>query len=124
MGCLPILVHSVCGDKPYRTSDGGYSDGTYSMSSKGNSEHTSGTNKPRNPGELPPSQFLYGVDDVGATFAAAAYADANNLWIDGQATVYVTNGPIGVTGSGELTSYITVAKKNSGTIHGWPANPL
>ena len=65
------------------------------------------------------SQFLYDVD-------------ANNLWeassgnltdFANKAKVPVTNGYVGVTGKGELTSYINVYRTKTGYIHGCPGNP-
>lgn len=123
VGNVPVLVHNRCGTEPKRNADGGYSDGNYNMSPKGNSDHNSGSNRLREGDQIPASQFLYDVDDVKATFDAASYADSHNLWINNKATVYVTNGPVGVTGSGQLTSYITVARTDTHFIHGWPSNP-
>lgn len=78
------------------------------------------------------SQFLYDVDAGKAVLDAAAYADENNLWEAGsgnpadfanKAKVYVENGPVGVTGKGELTDYINVYRTKTGYIHGCPGNP-
>lgn len=35
----------------------------------------------------------------------------------------LTNGYVGVTGKGELTSYINVYRTKTGYIHGCPGNP-
>jgi hypothetical protein len=69
------------------------------------------------------SQFLFKVDSHTAVLDAAAYADANNLWVNNRAKVFVTNGPVGVTGiKGELTSWINLYRKDSGALHGSPGN--
>ena len=118
-----VLVHNVCGNEPYLNERGEYTDGTYTMSTKGNSDHTQNMNTMRKDDTLPPSRFMYQVDDIQATFDAARYADSNNLWKNNKATVYVENGYVGVTGSGIPTSYICVSRTESGYIHAWPANP-
>jgi RHS repeat-associated protein len=74
------------------------------------------------------SQFLSFVDAESAVLDAAHFADDAGLWIKSgdawQATVFIENGPIGVLGrTGELTSYLTITKTNTGFIHGWPSNP-
>ncbi len=109
--------------KVYRTSNNEYTNGNYKMSSKGNSDHTSNITY-QEPGEtLPKSRFMFGVDNVQVTFDAAEFADANNLWVDNKAHIYVTDGYVGVTGSGEPTQYITVTRTDSNYIHAWPSNP-
>jgi len=40
-----------------------------------------------------------------------------------KAKVYVENGPVGVTGNGELTSYINIYRTKTGYVHGCPGNP-
>ncbi len=78
------------------------------------------------------SQFLYDVDQNKAILDAAAYADANGLWMPSsgnsadfanKAKIYVENGPVGVTGQGQLTNYINVYRTKTGYIHGCPGNP-
>lgn len=78
------------------------------------------------------SQFLYDVDQNKAVLDAAAYADANGLWVPSsgnpadfanKAKIYIENGPVGVTGQGQLTNYINVYRTKTGYIHGCPGNP-
>ena len=78
------------------------------------------------------SQFMFDVDANKAVLDAAAYADANNLWVASsgnpadfanKAKVYIINGPVGVTGSGKLTNYVNVYRTKTGYIHGCPGNP-
>jgi uncharacterized protein YukE len=70
------------------------------------------------------SQWLYEVDSGTATLDAAAYADANNLWVGIRAKVPVVNGYVGVGGrSGKPTSWINVYRKTTGLIHGSPGGP-
>ncbi len=78
------------------------------------------------------SQFLYDVYQNKAVLDAAAYADANGLWVPSsgnpadfanKAKIYVENGPVGVTGQGQLTNYINVYRTKTGYIHGCPGNP-
>lgn len=78
------------------------------------------------------SQFLYDVDQNKAVLDAAAYADANGLWVPSsgnptdfanKAKIYVENGPVEVTGQGQLTNYINVYRTKTGYIHGCPGNP-
>jgi len=55
---------------------------------------------------------------------AAAYADANALWVGTKAKVFVQNGPVGALGrSGELTSWIDVYRTKTGFVHGAPGSP-
>ena len=78
------------------------------------------------------SQFLHDIDANKAVLDASAYADANNLWVPSsgnladfanKAKVPVANGYVGVTGKGELTTYINVYRTKTGYIHGCPGNP-
>ena len=87
-------------------------------------KHTDGT--------VGKSQFLYNVDANKAVLDAAAYSDEYNLWgpssgnpadFADKAKVYVENGPVGVTGHGELTSYINIYRTKTGYVHGCPGNP-
>jgi hypothetical protein len=58
-----------------------------------------------------------------AVLDAAAYADANNLWVRNQAKVYVTNSSVGVIGrTGELTNRINLYRTDTGFVHGSPGN--
>lgn len=78
------------------------------------------------------SRFLYDVDADKAVLDVAAYADEYGLWEPGsgnpadfanKAKVPVKNGPVGVTGSGELTDVINVYRTKTGYVHGSPGNP-
>jgi RHS repeat-associated protein len=74
------------------------------------------------------SMFLFQVDVDKAVLDAAAFADANKLWVNNRATVYVENGPVGVVGrTGQLTNWITVSRTNPKPnyvpmVHGWPTS--
>ena len=105
-------------------SKGELTNGQYTLNQADMQVHIDG----KNPGK---SQFLYDVDANKAVLDAAAYADANHLWEAGsgnaedfanKAKVYVENGPVGVTGKGELTDYINVYRTKTGYIHGCPGN--
>ena len=104
---------------------GELTNGTYTLNQKDMLIHVDG----KNPNK---SQFLYDVDANKAVLDASAYADANNLWeastgnsidFENKAKVPVTNGYVGVTGKGELTSYINVYRTKTGYVHGCPGNP-
>ena len=104
---------------------GELTNGTYTLNQKDMLIHVDG----KNPNK---SQFLYDVDANKAVLDASAYADANNLWVAStgnsidfanKAKVPVTNGYVGVTGKGELTSYINVYRTKTGYVHGCPGNP-
>lgn len=106
-------------------SKGELTNGTYTLNQQDMLIHVDG----KNPNK---SQFLYDVDANKAVLDASAYADANNLWeassgnltdFANKAKVPVTNGYVGVTGKGELTSYINVYRTKTGYIHGCPGNP-
>ena len=118
----PSYSKQLSGTKVYRTNDG-YTNGKYKMSVKGNGDHTTKELYTKSGETSPKSRFMYGVDDVQATFDAAKYADLNGKWIDNKAKVYVEDGYIGVLGDGEPTQWITVSRTDSGYIHGWPAHP-
>lgn len=58
-------------------------------------------------------------------------ADEYNLWgpssgnpldFADKAKVFVENGPVGITGSGELTNYINIYRTKTGYVHGCPGN--
>ena len=104
---------------------GNLTNGKYTLDQKGMQVHVDGKN-------ISKSQFLYDVDANKAVLDAAAYADENNLWVPNtgnptdfanKAKVYVENGPVGVTGSGELTNYINIYRTKTGYVHGSPGNP-
>ena len=106
-------------------SKGELTNGTYTLNQQDMLIHVDG----KNPNK---SQFLYDVDANKAVLDASAYADANDLWeassgnltdFANKAKVPVTNGYVGVTGKGELTSYINVYRTKTGYIHGCPGNP-
>ena len=106
-------------------SKGELTNGTYTLNQQDMLIHVDG----KNPNK---SQFLYDVDANKAVLDASAYADANNLWeassgnltdFANKAKVPITNGYVGVTGKGELTSYINVYRTKKGYIHGCPGNP-
>ena len=87
-------------------------------------KHTDGT--------IGKSQFLYDVDANKAVLDASVYADEFNLWraesvnstgFKYKAKNFVENGPVGVTGNGELTNYINVYRTKTGFVHGCPGNP-
>ncbi len=108
-----------------RNGKGELTNGTYILNQQDMQIHVDGKN-------LDKSQFLYNVDANKAVLDAAAYADVNNLWEAGsgnltdfanKAKVPVINGYVGVTGKGELTSYINVYRTKVGYIHGCPGNP-
>ena len=103
---------------------GELTNGSFTLDSEGMIIHTDGT-----PGK---SNFLYNVDANKAVLDAAAYADKYNLWgpstgnpldFPNKAKVYVENGPVGVTGNGELTNYINIYRTKTGYVHGCPGNP-
>ncbi|MBQ8166088.1 MAG: hypothetical protein IJZ96_03530, partial [Lachnospiraceae bacterium] len=145
VGNEPVLVHNYEGDgkKPDVDEDGSgtkpdgdfeapkvttnsrgeLTNGAYTIDAQGMVKHIDGTSGK--------SQFLYDVDADKAVLDAAAYADKYNLWkpntgnpadFANKAKVYVTNGPVGVTGSGQLTSYINVYRTKTGYVHGSPGN--
>lgn len=104
---------------------GNLTNGKYTLDQKGMQVHVDGKN-------ISKSHFLYDVDANKAVLDAAAYADENNLWVPNtgnpsdfanKAKVYVENGPVGVTGSGELTNYINIYRTKTGYVHGSPGNP-
>lgn len=106
-------------------SKGEMTNGTYTLNQRDMLVHVDGKN-------LNKSQFLYHVDANKAVLDASAFADVNNLWMASsgnlagfadKAKVPVTNGYVGVTGSGELTRYINVYRTKTGHIHGCPGNP-
>ena len=106
-------------------SKGELTNGSYTLNQQDMLVHVDG----KNPNK---SQFLYDVNANKAVLDAAAYADANKLWesssgnladFANKAKVPVTNGYVGVTGKGELTSYINVYRTKTGYIHGCPGNP-
>ena len=109
--------------KVYKTKDGGYTNGKYSMSSKGNADHTTNSVWTKSGETAPKSRFMSSVDDVQATFDAAEYADAHGLWNGNKAKVFVEDGYVGVLGNGEPTQWIAVSRTETGFIHGWPCSP-
>lgn len=118
-----VLVGAAIGAWQYGSNS--LIDQNYSMNSADMQVHVDG----KAPGK---SQFLYDVDADKAVLDAAAYADANDLWFSSsgnpsdftnKAKVSVTNGPVGVTGGGELTDIINVYRTKTGYVHGSPGNP-
>ena len=106
-------------------SKGELTNGVYTLNQQDMLIHVNGKNPKK-------SQFLYHVDANKAVLDASAYADANNLWISNsgnindfanKAKVPVVNGYVGVTGKGDLTTYINVYRTKTGYIHGSPGNP-
>ena len=103
---------------------GEITNGKFILDTEGMIKHTNGT--------VGKSQFIYDVDANKAVLDAAAYADEYNLWgpssknladFADKAKVYVENGPVGVTGQGELTNYINIYRTKTGYVHGCPGNP-
>ena len=103
---------------------GELTNGSFTLDSEGMIKHTDGT--------LGKSNFLYNVDANKAVLDAAAYADKYNLGgsstgnpldFPNKAKVYVENGPVGVTGNGELKNYINIYRTKTGYVHGCPGNP-
>ena len=75
---------------------------------------------------------MYDVDANKAVLDASAYADEYGLWeprsgnvndFPDKAKVFVENGPVGVTGDGQLTNYINIYRTKTGFVHGCPGNP-
>ena len=109
----------------YLDANGNLTDGVHTVNPTDTAPHLPLT---AGPGK---SVFLSGVDAQTALLDAAQYADENGLWqapnFD-QATVYVTNGPVGIIGrTGELTNWLTVSRALGSRvfhwIHGWPSGP-
>ena len=114
----PSTVKGFEPPKVFTNNKGQITNGKYTIDAKGMEPHTTGSTTSGK------SQFLYGVDVEKATLDAAAYADANNLWVGNQAKVPVVDGMVGVTGkTGQLTNYINVYKTNTGFVHASPGNP-
>ncbi|MCL1809783.1 MAG: hypothetical protein FWG42_08510 [Clostridiales bacterium] len=112
--------------KVYTNSKGQITNGKYIIDSLEMTKHTIGSTTSGK------SQFLFDVDADKVVLDAAAYADEYNLWKPSsgnpadfayKAKVPITNGNIGVTGNGELTSYINVYRKKTNSVHGSPGNP-
>ena len=100
----------------FRTAKNILTNGKYFLDEVGMTKHMTGSLT----GEK--SQFLFRVDARKAVLDAAAYADEACLWVGSQATVFVTNGPVGVIGkTGELTNWITITTTKTGFVHGWPS---
>lgn len=145
VGYSGVLVHNAnCGNQTISTSNtaagdsetfaapditinsrGELTNGLYTLDAPGMVKHVDGKNPTK-------GQFLYDVDANKAVLDAAAYADANDLWVPSsgnpadfanKAKVNVINGPVGVTGSGELTDVINVYRTKTGFVHGTPGNP-
>ncbi len=123
---LRVFVHNTeCGKNgkyqpPKITTNkrGELTNGKYTLDAKGMEPHVNGTEGK--------SQFLNRVNEKKATLDAAAYADEKGLWSKtnpSKAKVFVEDGPVGVTSSGKLTSYINVYRTKSGYVHGCPGNP-
>ena len=102
---------------------GELTNGKYILDTAGMVKHTNGTSGK--------SQFLFDVDADKAVLDAAAYADYFKLWkpntgnledFANKAKVYVENGPVGVSGNGELTDYINVYRTKTNFVHGCPGN--
>ncbi|WP_157631013.1 polymorphic toxin-type HINT domain-containing protein [Kribbella catacumbae] len=115
-GRTPVLVHnSDCFTAPASRLNrhGELTNGKYTVSSDAMAKHlptTAGQGK---------SVFLTGVDAEKAVLDAAAYADANGLWVGDKAKVFVQNGPVGILGkNGELTQYLNVYRNARGGVHG------
>ncbi len=117
-GQTPVLVHnSSCFTAPqsYVNRHGELTNGKYTVSYPAMLKHLAGSSGPTK------SVFLKGVNAEKASLDAAAFADAEGLWVGNKAKVYVANGPVGVIGrTGELTHYINVYRNARGTIHGSP----
>ncbi|WP_234382011.1 RHS repeat domain-containing protein [Streptomyces sp. XY332] len=94
---------------------GALTNGTYTVSNDAMQKHLPGTALPGK------SVFLKEVNAEKVTLDAAAYADANNLWVGDKAKIYVNNGHVGVIGrTGERTQYVNVYRNSRGGIHGSP----
>lgn len=68
------------------------------------------------------SQLLFLVDANKAVLDAAAYANANKLWVGNKAKVFVEmdlSEPIGR--NGQLTNWLSITRTDTGFVHGWPA---
>jgi RHS repeat-associated protein len=94
---------------------GQLTNGTYTIDAAGMAPHKTGSLAGGK------SQWWSGVDAERATLDAAAYADANNLWVGAKAKVPATNGTVGVLGrTGEPTEWINVYRNANGFVHGAP----
>jgi hypothetical protein len=101
--------------KVFTNSKGLISNGKYTIDAPGMVKHTTGSLVKEK------SQFLFRIDANQMTLDAAAYADKAGLWVQNQAKVKL-NTVVGVIGrNGQLSSYITVTRTNSGFVHGWPS---
>lgn len=94
---------------------GQLTNGTYTIDAVGMAPHKAGSLAGGK------SQWWSGVDAERPTLDAAAYADANNLWVGAKAKVPATNGTVGVLGrTGEPTEWINVYRNANGFVHGAP----
>ena len=109
--------------KIYYDKQGNLTNGSYTINDSDMLLHKNGT--------LGKSQFLSDVDAEKAVLDASEYADKYNLWETNtgnpndfacKAKVYVENGPVGITGDGNLTNYINVYRTKTGLVHGCPGN--
>ena len=107
--------------KIYKDRRGNLTNGTYTISHSRMLPHLDGTENK--------SHFFLHIDADKAVLDAAAYADEYNLWETNtgnpsdftcKATVDITNGPIGITGSGEYAYQINVYRTAKGLVHGCP----
>ncbi len=107
--------------KIYKDRRGNLTNGTYTISQSRMLPHLDGTENK--------SHFFLDIDADKAVLDAAAYADEYNLWKTNtgnpsdftcKATVDITNGPIGITGSGEYAYQINVYRTATGLVHGCP----
>jgi RHS repeat-associated protein len=104
--------------KIFKNIRGQLTNGRYILDSTGMEKHLTGNLATEK------SQFLFNIDAQKAVLDAASYADNMGLWVNNQAKVTVTNGPVGVLGkTGGLTSCIEVTRTATGFVHGWPALP-
>jgi hypothetical protein len=93
---------------------GQLTNGTYTIDAAGMAPHKTGSLASGK------SQW-WSVDAERAALDAAAYADANGLWVGAKAKVPATNGTVGVLGrTGEPTEWINVYRNANGFVHGAP----
>nr|WP_262901665.1 RHS repeat-associated core domain-containing protein [Edaphocola aurantiacus] len=87
--------------------------GRYRLDAEGQIKHTNGDYTSGK------SQFRSGVDADKAVLDAAAYADANDLWIGNKAKVYVNDGVVGYS-NGQPTQWLNIYRTDKGMVHGAP----